>query len=331
MRTLFNKAIRYCAVGVALCAMLTPAAATAQIDLGRLIQGAAKGVQALAISDDQVAAYVHQYVTKMDAQNKVLSGDNPYAVRLSRLTQGLDEVDGIPLNFKVYQNPQVNAFACADGSVRVYTGLMDCMDDNEVLGVIGHEIGHVAHHDSKKQFKQALLNSALRDGLAGASAKIGVLTDSQLGDLAEALSESHYSQKQESNADDYGYDFLRSHGKNPVAMVESFEKIQQIENASGQANGSPVNQLFSSHPQTAERIQHLEQRAIKDGYMDRNGNIINGNAANRTLTTMPATPTAPTGKAVKSQTPAGTSRQTPVINRNNVPSIRLEDLSKYNL
>ena len=52
------------------------------------------------------------------------------------------DVDGIPLNFKVYDVIDVNAFACPDGSVRVFSSLMDIMDDDELLGVIGHEIGH---------------------------------------------------------------------------------------------------------------------------------------------------------------------------------------------
>jgi putative metalloprotease len=47
-------------------------------------------------------------------------------------------------------------FATADGSVRVYSGLMDIMDDNELLAVIGHEIGHVANHDSQDAIKSSL-------------------------------------------------------------------------------------------------------------------------------------------------------------------------------
>ena len=35
----------------------------------------------------------------------------------------------------------LNAFACADGSVRVFSSLMDIMTDEELLGVIGHEVG----------------------------------------------------------------------------------------------------------------------------------------------------------------------------------------------
>lgn len=86
----------------------------------------------------------------MDANNQVCADDNEYTIRLKKLTEGLGDADGIPLNFKVYYVTDVNAFACADGSVRVFSSLMDIMSDEELLGVIGHEIGHVAHRDSKK-------------------------------------------------------------------------------------------------------------------------------------------------------------------------------------
>ena len=78
------------------------------------------------------------------------------------------------------------------------------MTDEELLGVIGHEVGHVAHRDSKKGFRTALLTSALKDGVSSQGGKAAALTDSQLGDLTEALVNARYSQKQERDADDYG-------------------------------------------------------------------------------------------------------------------------------
>jgi putative metalloprotease len=55
---------------------------------------------------------------------------------------------------------EVNAFMTADGSVRVYSGLMDIMDDNELFAVIGHEIGHVANHDSRDAIKAAFIKGS---------------------------------------------------------------------------------------------------------------------------------------------------------------------------
>lgn len=234
------------------------------MNTGTLMQGGMKVLQAATISDAQIQEYVREYVTYSDKQNNVLPESNAYTQRLRRITKGITQVDGIPLNFKVYQTKDVNAFACADGSVRVYTGLMDLMTDDEILGVIGHEIGHVGLKHTKKQFQQALLTSALKDGIASAGGVAAALSQGQLGALGESLASSSFSRKQESESDSYGYEFLVKNGKNPWAMAMAFEKMQSIESKANTSNA--VNNLFSSHPDVATRIKTMSARATKDGY-----------------------------------------------------------------
>ena len=82
-----------------------------------------------------------------------------------------------------------------------------------------------------------------------------------MGALGQSLVGAKFSQKQEKEADDYGYEFLKSHGKNPWGMVSSFEKLSAGENG----ESSYVQKMFSSHPDTQERIKRLSQRAEKDG------------------------------------------------------------------
>lgn len=229
-----------------------------------MVSGGAKLLQAATLSDAEIQAYVKTYVDYYDAQNKVLPENNAYTQRLRRITNGITQVDGTPLNFKVYQTSDVNAFACADGSVRVYTGLLDLMTDDEVLGVVGHEIGHVGLKHSKKQFQQALVSAAVREGLVSTGGVVGALSASQLGDVAESLASSHFSRQQESQSDDYGYNFLVQNGKNPWAMAMAFEKLQALENNANTA--AAVNNLFSSHPDIESRIKTMSDRATKDGY-----------------------------------------------------------------
>lgn len=234
------------------------------LDTQRLLQGGVYAVQALTLTDEQVEAYVSQYITQMDAQSKVMPESSAYTKRLRKLTQNLDGVNERPLNFKVYQDSEVNAFACADGSVRVYTGLMDVMTDDELLGVLGHEMGHVALNHTRKQMQKAILTSAGKEALASTSTKVAALTDSQLGAIGEVILNAKFSRDQETEADDYGYNYLCKAGKNPWALVESFEKLEQLSGA-GQSGGALFN-LFSSHPDTAKRIQHITQRCTQDGY-----------------------------------------------------------------
>lgn len=252
-------------VALMLLCMTGTTPAMAQFNINKMVSGATKAVKAVTLTDEQMAEYVKEYIDWMDTHNQVCADDNPYTVRLKKLTEGLTDADGIPLNFKVYYVVDVNAFACPDGSVRIFSSLMDIMTDEELLGVIGHEVGHIAHRDSKKGFRTALLTSALKDGISSKGGKAAALTESQLGDLGEALVSATYSQKQERKADDYGYEFLKKAGKNPWAMALSFQKLKKMEEEAGVQKGSKLNQLFSTHPDLDSRIKRMEERATSEG------------------------------------------------------------------
>lgn len=82
--------------------------------------------------------------------------------------------------------------------------------------------------------------------------------------MGEALIHANYSQKQECEADDYGYDFLKKAGKNPWAMALSFQKLKQMQEEAGVQKGSKLSQLFSTHPDLDLRIRRMEERATKE-------------------------------------------------------------------
>jgi hypothetical protein len=237
---------------------------SASFNAGRALQGTVKAISAASISDKQMQSYVHQYIVRLDAKSTVLPAESPYAVRLGKLVSGFTSVEGIPLNFKVYRNNEANAFACADGSVRVYSKLMDIMSDEEILGVIGHEIGHVALKHSKKAYQKALMTSALMDGIAAQGDVAAVLTDSQFGALGEAIMNASYSRKQETDADDYAYAFLKRSGKNPVSLALAFNKLKQMGGSA--SSHALVNNLLSTHPNLDSRIGRVLNRATADGY-----------------------------------------------------------------
>lgn len=236
-------------------------------NLGNLSQAAQKLMQAAKVSDKELAQYAAASIAELDKQSKVSAANSAYTKRLNEMTKGITAINGIPLNFKVYETNEVNAFASPDGSVRVYSGLMDMMTDNELMGVIGHELGHLAHADSKKEYRHQLLTSAARDGLISSNGKLGKIAASKLGDIGESLIGAKYSRTQESAADDYGYDFLVSHKINPWAMAMAFEKMKAMEGEGpGYGQGKLVKNLMSSHPEMESRIKSMSERATKDGY-----------------------------------------------------------------
>ena len=145
------------------------------IDIGKAAKAAGDMTTAITLSDDDIARMSRESVEWMDAHNPIDKGE--YDARLKRLTAGITEVDGLPLNFKVYDVIDINAFACGDGSIRVFSSLMDIMDDDELMAIIGHEIGHVVHHDVKHAMKNAYMMSAAQNAAGAAGGTVGKLTE----------------------------------------------------------------------------------------------------------------------------------------------------------
>lgn len=256
---------------ISLCLLLSIGApvADAQVlwTLYKLVEGGSKVYQAATISDADLAKYMRQSMQQMDRQHKVCASDSKYTQRLQRITRGMTTINGLKLNFKVYYDPNTaNAFASPDGSIRVFSKLMDLMTDDELLGIIGHELGHLSARHSLKAYREALLVSAARDGLMLSDGTIGQLAYSSLSDLGEYMINAHYSRTQEKEADRYGYDYLKRCGRNPCAMVAAFVKLRDASSRPQGKTERYLLELFSDHPDLETRIATLSERARKDGY-----------------------------------------------------------------
>ncbi|MBR5529954.1 MAG: M48 family metalloprotease [Bacteroidaceae bacterium] len=245
-----------------LCATISPA----QSSLLRILSGLVKAGQAITLTDEQLSEAVKESVAAMDKKNMVCGANNAYTQRLKRLTKGMNSADGIKLNFKVYKTSEVNAFACPDGSVRVYSALMDALSDEELLGVLGHEIGHVALRHSKKSWQDALLRSAASDALGGFSDTWAEFSSSSWSSLGESMISAKHSRHHERQADDYGYSFLKKCGRNPWAMGKAFKKLKALSEKKGTTKYAKLLYAFSSHPDFDERIRRMREQAEADGY-----------------------------------------------------------------
>ena len=227
-------------------------------DQERIASATGKAVTAMSISDEQIVELCRQSVAQLDQQNTIDNG--AYITRLRKLMNSVGQLNGLKLNYKVYRTNEVNAFASGDGSVRVYSGLMDLMDDGELMAVIGHEIGHVVHQDTKNALKKAYMASAASD-LVGAAGAVGAVTQGLAGSIAEALVNAQFSQKQELAADEFGFEFSVAMGYSPYSMANSLEKLKTLSEG---REASKVAQMFSSHPDNVKRAERA--RAMADNY-----------------------------------------------------------------
>lgn len=230
----------------------------ANVDVGRAVDAATDLGKAASLSEEEVKAIAKQFISHSDRTNRVAAPGSTYAARLERLTAKHRAEDGLSLDFKVYLSPQVNAFATADGSIRVYSGLMDMMSDAELRSVIGHEIGHVKLKHIDRATRVAYATSALRKGVASTGTVAAVLAESQIGGAFEKFLDAQFSQSQELDSDSYGLQFMLRHGYEPGAAISALRKL-----GATSEDSSLYEELLSSHPVSTTRVEALEVELAK--------------------------------------------------------------------
>ncbi len=165
----------------------------------------------------------------------------------------VSERPDLPYTFKVLNSKEVNAFALPGGFVYVYKGLVDLMpSDDELAGVIGHEIGHIAkRHAIKDMEKGSGMNLLLMALLQGR----GMI----LQGLTMELLMASYSRNDEREADYLGFQHTTRAGYSPYAMLMGLEKLSKFD-----SKYQP--DLFSDHPESRERIA-LVKKYLADAHI----------------------------------------------------------------
>lgn len=156
-------------------------------------------------------------------------------------------------------HPSVNAFVTDARRVYVTAPLLkEVRSDDELAGVLAHEVGHLQgghiRQVARKQLLYTLLGT-LGGAIAGGSG--GALAGQALGRTA-ALK---YNRRAEHDADDRGYEIMRAAGYHPAGMLDFLGRLME-EDPSG---GGPLSVFVSTHPPHRDRIRRLGTRVQEHG------------------------------------------------------------------
>lgn len=220
-------------------------------DIALVTEAGIDAIQAVTLSDEAVQAMARKSSTYADSQHRIAPPADTYAKRLKRLVGEHQNEGTIDFNYKVYLAPEANAFAMADGSIRIYSGLMDMLDDGELRFVIGHEMGHVTLKHIHKKLQVAYASNAARKAIASLNNTAGDIASSQLGGFVQTLLGAQFSQLEEKEADDYGLKFMKKKGYAPDDAVSALKKLATL--------GSDHN-FLSSHPEPEKRAERLKMQ-----------------------------------------------------------------------
>src|SRR6056300_33066 len=187
---------------------------------------------------------------------------------VSRVGQKLVAVSDMPdaeFTFTVIDNPAINAYATPGGFVYVNRGLLAYLDtEDELAGVLAHEIGHVTARHSARQKTAKTTSKVL-------SVTAYILTGS--GDLAEATDMygaqliSGYGREMELEADSLGARYMHKAGYDTDALLAVIGVLKDQETyqrataaASGRSSGT-YHGLYSTHPRNDKRLQEVIRTA----------------------------------------------------------------------
>lgn len=163
-------------------------------------------------------------------------------------------------NFYVDKTSVVNALSYPGGYIVFNKGLIDrCKSDDEIAGVMGHEIGHVLHRDGVHEMMHSV-------GVICCIGLIAGLGGDYSGQVAQALSlgrvleGASFSRAQEARCDLFGARLTAESGYDPEGMAKFFKDLSTSKDSLGD---NKIIGLLSDHPLDGERVEAIHAEIAK--------------------------------------------------------------------
>jgi predicted Zn-dependent protease len=178
----------------------------------------------------------------------------------AQLNQLLDQLEAHlpasnpPRNYQIlyFDEPTVNAAAIPGDRILVYRGLLEQAEsENELMMVLGHELGHFQNRDHLRGLGNALLYQIAFSSLFGDVGSIFGMGAS----MVESVGRAQFSQQQETQADEIGIMLLNQQYGHVAGATEFFDRMSK--------SNLPDLPWLASHPAPADRVEHLK-KLIRD-------------------------------------------------------------------
>lgn len=182
-----------------------------------------------------------------------------YINRLGRMVIAQAGPQFFEYRFYVVPSPEFNAFAAPSGLIFFFTGLLETMkNENELLSVMAHEIGHVVSRHiasrSDKTGKVGAITMALALAslaLGDPSLAAGMFTGVQAAGQAVGL---HFSREDEEAADRLAYDWMHVLHRDPQAMEEMLRTMRRIT----RYRSEQIPPYLLTHPNPEARLDYVQ-------------------------------------------------------------------------
>jgi predicted Zn-dependent protease len=166
-------------------------------------------------------------------------------------------------SFQIVDQEEPNSFAIPGGNIYVSRGLLALLErEDELAGVLGHEIAHVTQRHSAREQRKGFLPGllSLPGKVVGSvvSENLGALIDAPIDTVGGAWL-SHYSRSQEAEADRIGIGLAAKAGYQPTALADILQRLDR--DVASQTGKEHRFNIFDSHPMTQTRLKDIRRRA----------------------------------------------------------------------
>jgi predicted Zn-dependent protease len=168
-----------------------------------------------------------------------------------------------PYSFSVADYRELNAFALPGGPVWIHRGVLQAAtSERQVVGVLAHEIAHVAQRHAAEQLTQAMVANGLLGLLGALLGNDGGARAARIG--ASLLANGvflKFSRDDEIEADRVGAEIMHRAGWDPRGLAEFMQILRREQGR----DPSAVETFFSTHPSPEGRLERLEREAARLG------------------------------------------------------------------
>lgn len=176
----------------------------------------------------------------------------------------------VDFSFLVIQDNSFNACAYPDGTIHIYTGLLEKIEnDAQLATIIGHEIAHVVYKHSRKNYEKQKTQLVMSE-VSALGMVLGV-KGADIATIATALGGpillSNYSRDLEEQADRIGLTYLYDAGYDPREAPKIWRMLANeadYELPSGSLleavslkGSKKIKSIYSSHPEAQKRYRNL--------------------------------------------------------------------------
>lgn len=158
-------------------------------------------------------------------------------------------------NFHLLRDPQViNAFALPGGQIFITYALFSKLENEDQLaGVLGHEIGHVVgRHSAERMAQQGLTQDIISGVMVGSDANTG-----QMAAMIANVINMKYGRGDELESDELGVKFMIEAGYEPEEMIGVMEILKSA------AGSNRIPEFQNTHPDPENRIEKIKEAIEK--------------------------------------------------------------------